>query len=118
MLATKYLRDRIENGESMVFAARDENGFHGFTQVYTTFCSLEADKIYVLYDLYVDAASRKKGIGRKLMNAAKDKALADGIVRIDLGTAKDNFKGQSLYEQLGYERDNKFYSYSLSLNHT
>jgi len=116
-LATKYLRDRVENGESIVFAARDENGYHGFTQVYTTFCSLEAQKIYVLYDLYVDAASRKNGIGRMLMNAVADKALAEGIARIDLSTAKENTKGQGLYEQLGYERDNVFYSYSLSIDH-
>ena len=66
-------------------------------------------------DLYVDADVRGTGLGERLMGVAHDAARADGAKRVDLETAHDNVVGQSLYEKLGYKRDEHFYSYSLRL---
>jgi len=115
-LATKFITARIERGESDIFVAIDGNRASGFVQLYPSFCSVEAVKIYILYDLYVDADMRKSGLGEKLMNRATEWAQENGAARLDLLTAHDNFAGQHLYEKLGYKKVNEdFYAYSLDV---
>lgn len=115
--ANAFIKERLENNESMIFLALSdtEEGL-GFVQLYSSFCSVEAVKIQILYDLYVDQAARKQGIGRQLMNKATAYAKQSGAARLDLLTAKDNLKGQALYESLGYEKANQgFFAYSLKI---
>ena len=73
--------------------------------------------ILILYDLFVDPEMRASGIGRDLMNKAKDYARENDFKRLELSTAKDNIIGQSLYESLGYEADNEFFHYSLEIDY-
>jgi ribosomal protein S18 acetylase RimI-like enzyme len=114
-LASKYITDRFNNNESIIFVADDNSQLKGFVQLYPTFCSVEAQCIFVLYDLYVDADSRNLGVGALLMNQASAHAREQGAARLDLSTATTNKAGQHLYEKLGYERDSEFYVYSLAL---
>jgi ribosomal protein S18 acetylase RimI-like enzyme len=115
-LATEYISDRIANEESIIWVAMDGDVAKGFVQCYSSFCSVEAVKIHILYDLYVEADERKTGLGTRLMNQAQDHAIADGAKRVDLLTQHSNQAGQHLYEKLGYEIVNAdFYSYSLNL---
>ncbi|GGY03247.1 GNAT family N-acetyltransferase [Paludibacterium paludis] len=115
-LCERFIGERMRNGESVILLAEDAGGEAvGFTQLYPTFCSVAAQPIFVLYDLFVTPHARKTGAGRALMNAARDHAKASGAARVDLSTARDNFIGQSLYESLGYERDNVYYVYNLTL---
>ncbi len=116
VLATRFISDRIERNESDIFVAIDGDTASGFVQLYSSFCSVDAAKIYILYDLYVDASARKSGLGEKLMNAATEFAKEQGAVRLDLLTEDNNLAGQHLYEKLGYKRTNEeFYAYSLSV---
>jgi ribosomal protein S18 acetylase RimI-like enzyme len=115
-LATKFITDRIQNEESVIFAAAAENELKGFVQLYPSFCSVDAIKIFTLYDLYVDECDRKSGIGEALMNKATEFAKESGASRIDLLTAFDNKAGQHLYEKLGYKKVlEDFYAYSLQV---
>jgi ribosomal protein S18 acetylase RimI-like enzyme len=115
-LATQYIADRIDNNESIIFAAEESTALSGFVQLYPSFCSVDAVKIFILYDLYVDATHRNIGIGAKLMNRATEFARAQGAARLDLLTAHSNKPGQHLYEKLGYQKVNQdFYAYSLEL---
>ena len=112
--ATQYIADRIANDESDIFVAMEGDRALGFVQLYPSFCSVEVMKIYILYDLYVDAELRNSGIGAQLMNRATEWAKENGAGRLDLQTAHSNFPGQHLYEKLGYEKVNEeFYDYSL-----
>jgi len=70
----------------------------------------------VLYDLYVPPHARRCGVGRALLRAAADRAKHDGKLRVTLSTASTNLQAQALYESLGWERDNEFYVYNLSLS--
>ena len=116
-LATQFISDRIERGESDIFVAIDGDKALGFTQLYPSFCSVDAAKIYILYDLFVDADGRNAGIGARLMNAATDWARSNGATRLDLLTENNNLPGQHLYEKLGYVRTNEeFYAYSLAVD--
>jgi ribosomal protein S18 acetylase RimI-like enzyme len=113
--ATAYLKARLRAGESVVLTAADEAGeLLGFTQLYPTWCSLLAGPVYVLYDLYVAPQARRRGVGRALLKAAAERGRRDRKLRMTLSTAKTNADAQSVYESLGWERDNEFYVYNLS----
>lgn len=113
-LAMKFITDRINNKESVIFAAQVGNQLKGFVQLYPSFCSVVAAKILILHDLYVDKCDRKTGIGEALMNKATEYAKESGASRIDLLTDLDNKAGQSLYQKLGYKNEfDDFRSYSL-----
>ena len=114
-LASAYLQDRMERGESVVFVAEADGQLLGFCQLYPTWCSVAAARIFVLYDLFVDDGVRRTGMGRQLMLAAQAFAREAGAVRLDLGTARTNTRAQALYESLGWRRDDVFLGYSLAL---
>lgn len=115
-LATKFIADRFNNDESVIFVAPSKDRLKGFVQLYPSFCSVDAIKIFILYDLYVDEQGRKRGIGELLMNKAAEFSKAEGASRIDLLTAFNNKPAQHLYEKLGYKRDlEDFYAYSLKI---
>ena len=87
----------------------------GFCQLDPTFCSVEAAPIFTLYDLFVAPQSRTSGAGRQLMLAAEDYARASGAVRLDLTTARDNLRAQSVYESLDWVRDEVFFTYNKAI---
>lgn len=111
-LATAYLGARLRHGESVVLVAESgREGFDGFCQLYPTFCSVEAAPIFVLYDLFVRPSVRRGGVARALLLAARDEALAAGVCRMDLQTARSNAPARALYESLGWELDVTFDTY-------
>lgn len=115
-LATRFIGERLRQQESVILLARDVQGQAiGFCQLYPSFCSVEARPIYALYDLYVAPAARRSGTGRALLRAAEQLALEHGKARMDLTTAKTNRAAQSVYESLGWVRDEVFYAYSRQL---
>jgi ribosomal protein S18 acetylase RimI-like enzyme len=112
-LATRYIEDRMKARESVILVAEEDSvNVVGFCQMYPTFCSVEAAPIYALYDLFVSPAARKLGAGRALLLSAERHAKDQGMVRLDLTTAKANLSAQSVYESLGWERDEVFYAYN------
>lgn len=115
-LSRQFILDRMLGCESVLILAVDEEGVAaGFCQLYPTFCSLAAAPIYALYDLYVRPEARKLGAGRALLLAAEAHAMRNGAVRLDLTTAKTNLAAQSLYQALGWQRDDIFFAYSKTL---
>jgi ribosomal protein S18 acetylase RimI-like enzyme len=115
-LARRYLAERFQRRESVVLVAENAAGdIVGFTQLYPAFCSVLADRTYVLYDLFVTPSARGTGAGRALMEAAEGYARENGAARMQLETAKTNRIGQSLYESCGWERDELFHVYSKTL---
>lgn len=112
-LAERFIQERLNRQESVILVCEsDGSGIQGFCQLYPSFCSVEAQPIYVLYDLFVQPSARRSGAGRLLLQAAEARAAADGKVRMDLTTAKTNQKAQALYESLGWVRDEVFFTYS------
>jgi ribosomal protein S18 acetylase RimI-like enzyme len=111
-LARAFIGERLERQESVIFVAESDGAMVGFCQLYPTFCSVEAAPIFTLYDLFVAEPARKSGAGRQMMLAAEHHARASGAVRLDLTTAKDNLRAQSVYEALDWVRDEIFYTYN------
>ncbi len=116
-VATQFIRDRMEQEESTIFLAMNDATGCGFVQLYPSFCSVDAVRIFILYDLYVDEPFRRSGLGRELMNYTTSWAKIQGAARLDLLTAKNNVNAQALYEDLGYKKVlEDFYAYSLNLS--
>jgi ribosomal protein S18 acetylase RimI-like enzyme len=112
-LATAFIQARLQNAGSVILVAQgDGPQLLGFCQLYPSFCSVAAAPIYVLYDLFVAPGARKTGAGRLLLQAAEQHAASQGVVRMDLTTAKTNLAAQSVYEALGWVRDEVFFAYS------
>ena len=111
-----FLAERLSVGDSKIFLARSEQGVaQGFVQLYPIFSSLALRPAWLLNDLFVDSGARRGGVAKALMNAARDYAKEQGACGLQLETARDNWAGQALYEQLGYVRDEVFYTYWLAL---
>jgi ribosomal protein S18 acetylase RimI-like enzyme len=114
-LASAYLHARLERGESTILVAEGDGQLLGFCQLYPTWCSVAAARIFVLYDLFVDEGVRRAGVGRAMMVAAQAFGREAGAVRLDLSTARTNARAQALYESLGWQRDDDYLVYNLSL---
>jgi GNAT superfamily N-acetyltransferase len=116
-LAEAFLRDRLARGDSALFLALDPRSGAGvgFVQLYPSFSSVAARRIWILNDLFVAPGARRRGIGRALMEAARDFAVSTGAARLVLSTAATNREAQALYESCGYKQDDMFLVYKLEL---
>lgn len=111
-----FIAERMTGNESAIFLVEDESGEAlGFVQLYPTFSSIDAHRTWLLSDLFTTPASRGRGVGRLLMNTARDFAVNTGAKGLVLETATDNFTAQGLYESLGWVRDTAYYTYTLDL---
>jgi ribosomal protein S18 acetylase RimI-like enzyme len=115
--ARAFIAERLRRGESVIFIAHDEGAREalGFTQLYPMFSSVSARRIWVLNDLFVAPAVRKRGVAHALMDRARDFAKEAGALRLILETAEDNHAAQALYESLGYVLESGERHYSLEL---
>jgi hypothetical protein len=63
-LAREFLRERLEQDQSVIFLALGSSGSAaGFTQLYPSFSSASVQRIFILNDLFVDPAVRRSGGG-------------------------------------------------------
>ena len=102
--AQKFLKERIQANESVIFLAMLDNEAVGFTQLYTTFSSVSMESFYILNDLFVVPSRRGKGIGQALLQSAKEQCKTMNFKGLALETAKAN-PAQRLYEKLGWKKD-------------
>ncbi len=102
-LARRFIGERLQRGESVIFVAEAGAKVVGFTQLFPSFSSVRAGRAWVLNDLYVDIAARRLGVARALLQSAADFARADGAIRLELETDHDNRSAQALYRHMGWE---------------
>ena len=114
--AERFLRDRLQGGESVIFLADEDGAGAGFVQLYPSFWSVAACRSWILNDLYVAPGFRGSGVGRALLERARSHAEATGAGGMSLATQRDNHTAQRLYEALGWVRDEEFFHYELELH--
>ncbi|TMQ59376.1 MAG: GNAT family N-acetyltransferase [Candidatus Eisenbacteria bacterium] len=119
-LAGAFIRDRLRANESVIFLAEageeSSRDAVGFVQLYPSFSSVAACRIWVLNDLFVIPTARRYGVGRALMEAARQHAVQTGARRLTLETTTENRAACLLYEDLGYVRQKdsvRFYTLEL-----
>jgi len=116
--ARDWLRSRLRVGESVVLLARRGGVLVGFVQLYPMFSSVRTAKTWILNDLYVEAAARRGGVARALLDAAATFAREDGAAGISLETTQDNAAARALYRAAGWNEDRtQWYSLAFSKQH-
>jgi len=111
----RFLRDRIEGNECVIFVAFEDGKAVGFTQLYPSFSSGAMARIFVLNDLFVAPEARRSGVGSALLRTAAEFGRAEGAARLVLSTELTNTIAQSVYEKNGWKRDTVFCVYQLAL---
>jgi ribosomal protein S18 acetylase RimI-like enzyme len=113
--ARHFIAERLRKQDSVFYIAWRGDVALGFVQLYPSFASLSLAPSWILNDLYVAPIARSHGAGSALMQAAQALGISTGAAEIFLQTARDNTIAQRLYELLGYQRDDEFLVYTLSL---
>lgn len=115
--AKAFLFDRLEHRESIIFIAKDResNKPVGFTQLYPSFSSVSMKRLWILNDLFVGDEYRNCGVAQLLLDAARNYAILTKAKGIEFATAIDNVKAQRLYDRNGYQKDEGFIHFYLSL---
>ena len=109
-----FIHERLSLNESVIFVAKIDGEYVGFTQLYPTFTSVGMKRIWLLNDLYVHKDFRKKGIGEALIRHTFEYARKTGRAKVILETGSDNVQAQALYEKIGFERETSLnYEYAI-----
>ena len=119
--ALRFLNARLQEQSSVIFLAFsiDEKGMRqpcGFTQLYPSFSSTTMERIWILNDLFVAPDGRRSGVGKALLERARDFGVETQAKELTLQTAVDNYTAQSVYDANGWQRDEEFFTYNLYLN--
>ena len=110
----KFIEDRLIQQDSVIYLAFVSGEPAGFMQLYPIFSSVSMKKLWLLNDLYVNASARKNGIGKELLNKAKQLAMDTRAKGLILETEESNKPAQKLYQREGFIRNqNQFYCYDL-----
>jgi len=111
--AEKFLRERLEKNQSVLFLARDAATREplGFAQIYPLFSSIRMVPLLLLNDLYVVPAGRRAGVARALIRAVEEFARENGTPELMLSTHVNNRTAQRVYQSAGWRRDDEFYTY-------
>jgi len=102
----RFLTSKIDQQEKLVLVAQRNGAVVGYV-----FGGMEGfdymalrGPAAVLYDLVVDAAHRRQGVGAALLDAAFGEFTKRGAPRVLLFTAYKNDGAQSLFERVGFRR--------------
>jgi ribosomal protein S18 acetylase RimI-like enzyme len=102
----QFLLSRVEREGMLVLVAEREGEVVGYA-----YAGMEGNDYMalrgpagVLYDLVVDPAHRRQGIGSALMDAALDRLRELGAPRVLLFTADRNHGAQSMFDRAGFRR--------------
>lgn len=109
--AKRFLNERMQQKESMIFVALLEEQLVGFTQLYPLFSSTNMTKLWLLNDLYVEPKQRGKHISKGLIKAAQEHCKLTKANGISLETEKNNVPGNALYPKMGFalDQEHNFY---------
>jgi len=109
--ARSFLRERFDHGESVVFVAFDGERGVGFAQLYPSFSSVSLSRVFILNDLFVHDAGRRRGVASQLLSALESYAWSFGAARISLNVARSNVSAQALYAARGWKADDQFFMF-------
>lgn len=108
-LALEFVRERLAREQSEVFVALEGTEAVGFAQLYPSFSSVSARRVWILNDLFVAPGARGGGVGGALLEQVRSFAAETGAAELVLATAPDNAPAQRLYENSGWQRDPFFH---------
>ncbi len=111
--AEAFVNGLVAHGHTRFFLARESDGGPalGFVHLMPSINTVAMRPIWLLEDLYVAPRGRRRGVASALMRHAENFARDTGAERLTLATAHNNKKAQSLYQRLGYIKEEHFWYY-------
>jgi len=114
--AKEFLTERINNNESKIFLAFNEDKIAvGFVQLYPLFSSTRLKRFWILNDLFVDPNYRGKGYSKQLIEEAQQLCYDTNACAMLLETSITNDIGNNLYPSMGFvlRDDANFYEWEV-----
>jgi GNAT superfamily N-acetyltransferase len=108
-----FLRERLERGDSVIFAGFAAGRIAGFAQLYPLFSSWYAKRLWFLSDLFVAPGARGLGLAKRLVARCTDHARATGAKGLMVEIPLSEPRLIRFYESAGYRKDAVFEMYRL-----
>jgi len=109
--AQKFLTERMQHSESVIFVVILDHTMVGFTQLYPIFSSVSMKRAWLLSDLFVAPEARGSGAADNLLKAAQQMGADTSSRWMLLQTATTNHRAQKVYERNGWKKDHEYFSY-------
>lgn len=113
--AEKFLFEKFEHLESIIFLAEQNSGILGFAQLYPVFSSLTLERVWLLNDFFVAEEYRYRGVGKELFIHIKEFTLLTNAKGIELTVEHSNSSAWKFWERQGFTLDEEFRSYYYKL---
>jgi GNAT superfamily N-acetyltransferase len=111
----RFLFDRFEHRESVMFLAEADGRVMGIAHLYPSFSSLTLQRVWILNDFFIEESCRHGGVGGKLFEAVKAYARKTRAKGIELTVEHTNVRGWTFWEKQGFRLDTEFRIYFLKL---
>ncbi|MGX6444843.1 N-acetyltransferase family protein [Neobacillus sp. K501] len=108
----RFLFEKFEHLESVIFLAEIDSEVIGFAQVYPIFSSLTLKRVWLLNDFFIFEAYRNRGVGSELFRKVKEFSILTKAKGIELSVEHVNEKAWQFWERLGFKIDDEFRYYS------
>ncbi|QEG02587.1 putative acetyltransferase [Stieleria maiorica] len=96
------IRGLREHPTSLVFLAFQADQPCGIATCFRGFSTFAAKPLINISDFYVVPSHRKRGIGRRLLRAIDDHAVASGCCKLTLEVQQNNARAREIYGQFGF----------------
>jgi GNAT superfamily N-acetyltransferase len=97
--AVVALRQAIESHDACVLVAESDGRFVGFCTAYQDMHSVRFGYRCWVEDLAVDPETRSQGVGKRLLDAAKDWARERGATHLELDSGEARHDAHRFYER-------------------
>ncbi|MBM2619928.1 GNAT family N-acetyltransferase [Actinoplanes sp. LDG1-06] len=94
-----WLREQIDAARARVYLAGEADGI---CTVAVVPAALTLRTVWLVRDLYVRPAARRRGIARQLLEVVEEEARASGAHRLSLQTESANVRAIDLYATSGF----------------
>lgn len=112
--AREFIFQRMTKNESVIFLAEAEDGAAmGFVQLYPSFTSVGMRRMWILNDLFVHAAHRRKGVAEALLERCRQLGTDTEAAGLILETRNSNAPARKLYIKFGFAYDTEHAYYFL-----
>ncbi|WP_163100071.1 GNAT family N-acetyltransferase [Peribacillus alkalitolerans] len=112
----KFLFEKFEHLESVIFIVENRSNIIGFAQLYPIFSSLSLQRVWLLNDFFISEEFRNRGIGKQLFGIVKEFSLLTKSKGIELSVEHVNKSAWSFWENQGFKLDEDFRYYFLKIN--
>ncbi|MDP9189394.1 MAG: GNAT family N-acetyltransferase [Actinomycetota bacterium] len=111
--ARKALSEAIASEHSTVLVAEQDGGLAGLCSAYLDLDSVRFGRRCWVEDLVVDPERRSLGIGKALLDAAKDWARRRGATHLELDSGNARTEAHRFYQREGPSWESKCYAWLL-----